>query len=127
MEQPAPTDATKPPVPAQAGSHQGRNCAIATLVAMATWAGAGGILASFGVPPGRDPQEGVFQICVMLLGFGFCAGVGSGVTGLLAMKQKRSPLWLLPAAVGVLLGVSAMLAILGLSFAVAFERQGIRY
>lgn len=116
-------DPTVTPAPITASNHA-RSCAIATFITVAIWAVVGVVLLAAGYPEGTKSSDPSFLVAVTLLGFAFCSGQGAALTGFMAMKQRQNPLWILPAIVGGLLGVGALLAILGMAVLATLVKHG---
>lgn len=103
----------------------GKASLICLAITVGTFALSGAIVAAVGLP--RTTTEPVFIVVATALGFGFCGGQAAMVTGFLAMKQRQNPLWVVPALVGLFLGIAGFVAIFGLSIYLAALKSGLRF
>lgn len=94
-------------------------------VTLVTFAISGAIVGVVGMP--RTTTEPVFIVVATVLGFGFVGGQAAMVTGFLAMKQRQNPLWVVPALVGLFLGIAGFVLIFGLSMYLAAIKAGVRF
>lgn len=103
----------------------GKASLISLGVTLVTFALSGGMVAAVGMP--RTTTEPVFIVVATLLGFGFVGGQAAMVTGFLAMKQRQNPLWVLPALLGLFLGIAGFVLIFGLSLYLGAIKAGVRF
>jgi hypothetical protein len=111
-------DAPRPPLPP--GQDQGKNALLLLGVTVAIGALLAGVASTLGVP--TETQQPLFILFASLQGLAFCTGQGAMVTGFMAMKQRKSPLWLLVAIIGALAGIAAFVSIFALSISIALQQ-----
>src|SRR5687768_9171247 len=115
-----------PPGPVvPAGQDHGRACTIALGITVLLMAICGAVLAIAGIP--QDTTTAPALLVATFGGFACLGGQAAMITGFMAMKQRQNAVWVVPAVLGAVLGVAAVLGIMGLFIYVGAVKAGLRF
>jgi hypothetical protein len=107
------------------GQDHGRACVVALGITVSLILATAGVLGVAGVPTDTMKPTGI--LVATFGGFAFVGGQAAMITGFMAMKQRNNPLWVVPALLGLLLGIGAFLGMMGLFIYIGATKAGLRF